>query len=191
MTKGQLREKYRERMLKISGEERLQKSRNACSNLISTPQFRDSSVIMIFLSMPAEVDTTEAIRYAWQQGKTIAAPKVFWKQKSMVPVRIDSLEEGFKIEESGLRNPITNKEVPVSKIELIVIPALVFDRNGHRVGRGGGFYDKFLANGKLKAIKCGFGFAEQLMENEYIPAGQKDIRLDLLVTDKEVLYFSN
>jgi 5-formyltetrahydrofolate cyclo-ligase len=191
MTKAQLREKYRALLKGISGKERSEKSKLACSKLIATPQFRDASVIMMFLSLPSELDTSEAIRYAWKQGKIITAPKVLWKKKDMVPVRIDSLDNGFKIEESGLRNPITNKEVPVEEIDLVVIPALVFDREGCRVGRGGGYYDKFLANSALKAIKCGFGYAEQLLEDEFIPAGRKDVPLDLLVTDKEVLYFSN
>ena len=191
MTKAQLRDKYRAILKSITSRDRSEKSKLACSKLIATPQFRDASVIMMFLSMPSEPDTTDAIRCAWQNGKTIAAPKVLWKKKDMVPVRIDSLDNGFKIEESGLRNPITNKEVPVEEIDLVVIPALVFDHGGYRVGRGGGYYDKFLANSALKAIKCGFGYAEQLLKEEFIPAGHKDVPLDMLVTDKEVLYFSN
>jgi 5-formyltetrahydrofolate cyclo-ligase len=190
MNKEKLRSIFRQRLAEISPAERAQKSKSACSNLISTKQFQNAKVIMFYLPMPQEIDTTDAILYAWKKDKTVVVPKVFWKQKRMTAVRISSFEEDFSIDVGGLRNPKNNDEVAPQTIDLIVVPALVFDRKGFRLGRGGGYYDKFLANPKLLAKKSGFCFAEQLLEGDNLPVMPNDIPVDLLVTDKEIILFN-
>ena len=142
---------------------------------------------MMYLSLPHEVDTSEAVLYSWQQGKTVVMPKVSWQQRHMIPVQISSLETGYSTEASGLRNPITGVPMPIEEIDLVVAPALGFDKKGNRLGRGGAFYDRFFANQQLNASRCGFAFAEQLVDS--VPVEERDEPVDFLVTDKEVLYF--
>ena len=144
---------------------------------------------MLYLSLPHEVDTSEAILYAWQLGKIVVVPKISWEQRHMIPVRINSLETGFSTEAAGLRNPITGVPIPFEEIDLVVAPALGFDRKGNRLGRGGSYYDRFFANEKLKASRCGFVFSEQIIES--VPVADHDKRVDFLVTDKEIIYFNN
>jgi 5-formyltetrahydrofolate cyclo-ligase len=169
-------------------ELRSEKSHRACRNLISTPQFQNASAVMMYLSLPHEVDTSEAILCAWQLGKTVAVPKVSWQQRHMIPVRINSLETDFSTEVAGLRNPVTGVPMPFEEIDLVVTPALGFDRKGNRLGRGGSYYDGFFANKQLKASRCGFAFAEQLVES--VPVTPIDEPVDFLVTDEEVVYFN-
>jgi 5-formyltetrahydrofolate cyclo-ligase len=188
MDKQQLRRKLQGCLLGMSEGQRAEKSRKACRNLVSTPQFQNASAIMMYLSLPHEVDTSEAILNAWQQGKAVSVPKVSWQQRHMIPVKINSLETGFSTEVSGLRNPVTGVPMPIEDIELVVAPALGFDRNGNRLGRGGAYYDRFFASGQLMAARCGFAFAEQVVDS--IPVGESDERVDFLVTDEEVLYFN-
>jgi 5-formyltetrahydrofolate cyclo-ligase len=187
MDKERLRVRLQKSLLEMSEEERSQKSLKACKNLVSTPQFQRASTIMMYLSLPHEVDTTEAVLYSWQQGKTVVMPKVSWQQRHMIPVKINSLETGFSTEVSGLRNPITGVPMPIEEIDLVVAPALGFDKEGNRLGRGGAFYDRFFANEELNASRCGFAFAEQLVD--FVPVEERDEPVDFLVTDKEVLYF--
>ncbi|MEN6338116.1 MAG: 5-formyltetrahydrofolate cyclo-ligase, partial [Phycisphaerales bacterium] len=71
MEKVELRRELRNRLLAMSPEQRKEKSRRACKNLIATEQFQDASIIMMFLSLPHEVDTSDAILQAWQLGKTV------------------------------------------------------------------------------------------------------------------------
>ena len=87
----------------------------------------------------------------------------------------------------GLRNPTTGAPVPFEEIQLVVAPGLGFDRKGNRLGRGGSYYDRFFTNRELKAVKCGFAFAEQVKET--VPVMEHDVPVDMLVTDEEVLYF--
>jgi len=144
---------------------------------------------MMFLSLPHEVDTSEAILHAWQLGKAVAVPKISWEQRHMIPVRINSLETGFSTGTSGLRNPIAGVPVPFGDIDLVVTPALGFDKEGNRLGRGGSYYDRFFANAKLKAARCGLGFAEQLVDS--IPVTDHDEPVDIVVTDEEIIYSDN
>ncbi len=189
MNKAQLRQQIQSKLLEMSEELCVQKSKKAFKNLISLPQFQDASVIMIYLTMPNEVDTSDVILYAWQQKKTIVVPKISWQQRHMIPVEINSLEKGFSTEASGLRNPIKGQPVPFEDIDLVVAPGLGFDKKGNRLGRGGAYYDRFFANKKLIACKCGFAFSEQVVES--IPVQQHDMAMDFLVTDEEIMDFRN
>jgi len=143
---------------------------------------------MMYLSLPHEVDTSDAVLSAWQLGKTVLVPKVSWQQRHMIPVRISSLETDFRTEDSGLRNPITGVPMPLEEIDLVVAPALGFDGKGNRLGRGSSYYDRFFANTELKATRCGFAFAEQRIDS--IPVTEHDEPVDFLVTDEEVIYFN-
>ena len=187
MDKEQLRNKLQKRLFEMSAEERSKKSRKACQNLVSTPQFQNATAIMLYLSLPHEVDTSEAILYAWQHGKIVAVPKISWEQRHMIAVQINSLETDFSTTASGLRNPITGTPMPFKEIGLVVTPAIGFDRRGNRLGRGGSYYDRFFANDELRAPKCGFAFAEQVVDS--VPVSLTDVRVDFLVTDEEVVYF--
>jgi 5-formyltetrahydrofolate cyclo-ligase len=187
MDKVQLRQELQKILAGISAEQRKEKSRRACRKLIATPEFQNASTVMMYLSLPHELDTSEAILTAWQMGKTVVVPKISWQQRHMIPVQINSLETGFSEEVLGLRNPTTGAPVPFEEIHLVVAPGLGFDRKGNRLGRGGSYYDRFFSNKELKAVKCGFAFAEQVKEE--VPVTEHDVPVDMLVSDEEVLYF--
>jgi len=189
MDKSQLRRELQNYLLEMDEKQRVEKSHKACQNLISTPEFQNASAIMMYLSLPHEVDTSEAILHAWQLGKTVAVPKISWQQRHMIPVQINSLETAFTTEASGLRNPVTGLPLPFEEIDLVVAPAIGFDRKGHRLGRGGSYYDRFFANKQLKASRCGLAFAEQVVD--FIPVTERDEPIDFLVTDEEIIYLNS
>jgi 5-formyltetrahydrofolate cyclo-ligase len=189
MDKTELRRQLRKCLIEMTDEQRSERSKKACVNLVSTPEFQNASVVMMYLSLPHEVDTSEAILSAWQLGKIVLVPKVSWQQRHMMPVRINSLETGFSTEASGLRNPITGVPTPVEEIDLVVTPALGFDDEGNRLGRGCSYYDRFFGSSGLRATRCGFAFAEQRVES--VPVAEHDEPVDLLVTDEGVIYFDN
>ena len=189
MDKVQLRQQLQSKLLKMTDELRAEKSKKAFKNLISLPQFQQASVIMMYLTMPNEIDTSDAVFYAWQQKKTVVVPKISWQQRHMIPVEINSLEKGFSTEVGGLRNPIKGQPMPFEEIDLVVTPGLGFDKMGNRLGRGGAYYDRFFANKKLNACKCGFAFSEQVVES--VPVQQHDMSVDFLVTDEEIMDFRN
>ncbi len=188
MDKAELRHKLQNCLLAIPSEDRSEKSRKACQNLVSTSQFQSASTVMMYLSLLHEVDTSEAILHAWQLGKTVVVPKISWQQRHMIAVQINSLETGFSTGALGLRNPIAGLPMPFEEIDLVVTPAVGFDREGNRLGRGSSYYDRFFANKELKAARCGFAFAEQIVGS--IPVTELDEPVDFLVTDEGVIYFN-
>lgn len=184
MDKAGLRRLLRERLRAIPSDQRDRRSGRACRGLVALEPFGRASTVMMFLSMSDEVDTTAAIQEAWRMGKTVAVPKVDWVLHSMVPVAVQSLDQGLVAERGGLRSPVGGRVVGPDQIDLVVAPGLGFDRQGHRLGRGAGFYDRFLADPRVRACRCGLCYVEQIVDA--IPVTETDQTMDWVVTDAQV-----
>lgn len=187
--KRRLRVEMKERLAGMSPRTRADKSYAACRKLTELPEFVDADVLMMYLPIPQEVDPAEIALHAWQAQKTVVAPKVNWDQHHMLAVRIQSLSDDIVTGKFGVPEPAEGPVWPVEDIDLIIVPALAYDRGGARLGRGGGFYDRLLSEPGARAITCGLGFSEQLIDK--LPADKHDQPVDILVTDTEVLRFAN
>ena len=185
MDKFRMRREIKSRLIKIEDQQRTEKSRQLCRNLIGASQFKNASTVMIYLSMPYEVDTTPLILHCWQQGKTVVVPKVSWQQRHMIPIEIKSLETGISTGAGGLRNPTTGSPMPIEDIDIVVAPGLAFDKNGNRLGRGGAYYDRFLASDQLKAAVCTLAFNEQIVDE--VPTDEHDKTVDFIVTEDGII----
>jgi 5-formyltetrahydrofolate cyclo-ligase len=185
MDKTQLRRQISSSLVKLSEKQRIEESKKACQFLMETEQFKNASVVMLYLPLPHEVNTTSVILTAWQQGKLVAVPKISWQQRHMLPVEITSLESGFSTGNSGLKNPITGVPTPIEDIDVIVTPGLAFNKEGDRLGRGGAFFDRFFNSNGLNATKIGFAFSQQLFDD--IPMEEHDMQVDMVVTDKGII----
>ncbi len=130
----------------MSRDEIAIKSAEATELFVGTSEYKRSDVIMVFLSLPSEIDTTPLVLRAWQDHKRVVAPRVSWEQRRMAPTEIRSLTSDLVESKMGLREPIAGLPIPVSIIDMVVVPGLVFDMEGNRLGRGRGFYDRFLAH---------------------------------------------
>ena len=187
MKKRRLRQQIKSTLKQLSANQSQQKSRDACANFCSTEEFRRACVIMLFLSLEREIDTIFILQTAFSEEKTVLVPKVIWGDSKIVPVRFTTLDDECEPDRYGLRNPIQTEIVPAGEIDLVVVPGLAFDTQANRLGRGGGFYDRFLADPALQARRCGFAFHEQLLPE--IPTDSNDQPVDMLVTDQEILRF--
>ena len=105
----------------------------------------------------------------------------------MAAVRVESDRDQMVVTSNGIREPAREETWPLEEIDLVVVPALAYDRLGNRLGRGGGFYDRFLARLEMRTVVCGLAFAQQVVEE--LPTHATDHPVDLLVTDEEVLRF--
>jgi 5-formyltetrahydrofolate cyclo-ligase len=186
MSKQQLRADMKAFLSKISPEERHARSLAACNHLIAEKDFKLAQMVMIFLSLPSEVETSTLAIKAWQACKRIAVPRVHPDGIRMDPIEISSFEVCKPGSLKGVREPAEGMPVPLAMIDIVVIPGMAFDRCGYRVGRGKGFYDRFLSQDGFKAKRCGFCFHEQL--HDTVPTEQHDIPMDLIVTDQEVIH---
>ena len=106
----------------------------------------------------------------------------------MLPVEISSLTDQMTTSGPGVREPVGGMPVPVEFIDLVVVPGLGFTDKGFRIGRGMGFYDRFLAQGEFIGVSCGLAFDEQIVES--LPILDHDIPLSMLVTDRGIRRFA-
>lgn len=193
MGKNQIRADMKVFLAGLTPQERHVRSLAACHQLLSTREFKHAQTIMIFMSMPTEVETGTVAVKAWQEGKSVAVPRVDWDMKRMEPVEIKSLDVGMQASGPGgaagavsVRQPIAGTAIPLGLIDMVVIPGMAFDRQGYRVGRGKGFYDRFLSQQDFQGVRCALCFHEQLMAAP-VPCEPHDVPMDLIVTDKEVV----
>ncbi len=166
---------------------RYARSLAACKHLVQQPEFLSADVVMIFLSLPDEVDTAALALAAWQMNKTVCAPQVLWEHRRMMPVEITSLDTNMRVSQHDVQEPIEGRPIPLEMLDLVVVPGVAFDRHGRRLGRGGGFYDRFLAQNGLAAKSCGLALREQLVDD--LSAEPHDQSVKMIVTDEEVLRF--
>lgn len=184
--KKELRKRLRAVMASIDPQELRLRSAAACRLLIEQPEYQNAEVVMVFFSLPNEVDTMQVVLRAWQDCKRVLAPKVSWEERRLLPVEIYSIadvSEGY----TGIREPMGGVPVPVREIDLVILPGLGFDPFGNRLGRGRGFYDHFLAHRDYRAVSCALALEEQFVDS--VPVGPHDMPIDMLVTDKHVRRF--
>jgi len=190
MAKKDARKQILDFLKSLPKDQLQQKSLVACEKLCAAPEYQQASVVMMFLSLVEEVDTTWALKSALADGKTVLVPGIDWNNHHLVPMKLTSLDCPMKDDRYGLRYPAHGEEMSINEIDFIVVPGLGFDEQGNRLGRGGGFYDRFLSHDGLKgvpALCCGLALEEQILEQ--VPVHQHDVRLHMLVTDQQVRRF--
>ena len=187
MTKQDLRDKLRERIDALEPRAIFERSAAICERLIAAPEYRKAEVVMIYMSLPREVDTSRIALQCWSDMKHVLAPKTFWDQKRMLPIEINSLTAGIGDGLIGIPEPTGGNPIPVADIDLVLVPGLAFDETGNRLGRGRGLYDRFLVHRDFHGISCGLGLEEQILSD--VPVEEIDVRLDMLVSDVRVRRF--
>lgn len=185
--KKHLREQLRKILAEIPEHQASMQGARACQLLVEQPEYNKAEVMMVFLSLAGELDTTALVLKAWQDRKRILAPRVSWEQRRMIPIEIHSLTQDLTLTGMGLREPVSGEPIPPPLIDLVIVPGLGFDVYGNRLGRGRGFYDRFLANPEFHGVACALAFEQQFVEE--LPSGPLDRPVDLLVTDTKVRRF--
>ena len=186
LSKNEIR-KYIENMRdKVSAEQKSKWDSKIIDTLINSEFYRSAKTIFTFVSFRSEVDTHWFINHAIEDRKIIYVPKVASKQEGMDAYRISSMSDltaGY----FGILEPLSKcSKVNIKDIDLVLIPGLAFGREGGRIGYGGGFYDRFLRCAKEETQKVALAYNFQILDE--VPADQWDIRMDAIITDKEMIF---
>lgn len=165
-------------------------SARICTGLMETPDWINARSVMLYASMPGEIDTSALAEAALKAGKAVSVPRTDWCGGVLQPVRI----EDWKFADAGARSP-ERAALPVphesatplapSSLDLVIVPGLGFDAAGNRLGRGAGFYDRFLLENSLGARAI--GLAPDRMILQRIPAGAMDAPVSTIVTESRVI----
>jgi 5-formyltetrahydrofolate cyclo-ligase len=167
----------------MSPESRHEKAARICRRVAELDSFRNASTVMMYMPLPSEVDITPLAIRCFQMGATICVPKVDWERRDMSAVEVARFDDKeMELDEHGIRVPRDGRLVLPSMIDLIIIPGLAFDTQGNRLGRGRGYYDRFLAKVPKSVTKIGVCFDEQIVDE--VPSGPGDVRVDVVISDR-------
>lgn len=170
----------------ISPRERLTRSAAIARRLHRWERFERAQVILVFMSFGSEVMTEPIIGLALVEGKVIGAPRTLLRQKRLEFRQVGALGMRFARGPFGIREPSAQAPlIEVAQADLILVPGLAFDRDGYRLGYGGGFYDRVLAEPGLRAATVGLAFEEQIVRR--VPHGEGDQAVGWIVTDQRII----
>lgn len=177
--KKMLRKHMRRLREQISGRE--EKSRRIAESVLRLEEVKDAKSVFCYVSFRSEVDTALLLNALWKAGKVTAVPKVDGKQMAFYEIHSrDDLDCGY----CGIPEPKPGCAL-MQQADIIVMPGLAFDTEGHRLGYGGGFYDRFL-EANPNGWKLALAFEEQIQRK--IPSEKQDVRVDGIVTDRRTIW---
>ena len=182
-TKNSLRKRILTLLRTQKEEERSVKSSRIFKKLFRLKEFKDSSTILFYASFDGEVETFDMIKQAIKLGKKIGLPSILKKAKTVIPVLVKSvggdLKEGFYGIKQPRRTP--ESEIALNDIDLVVVPGVAFDKDNCRLGRGGGYYDRFLKKLPSQTFKVGLAFDFQIVGS--LPHREHDVAVDRVLTN--------
>lgn len=179
--KIEYRSKYKKLRANMLPEKKAQCDIQLAEKFLSEKEYIKSDILFAFVSKDIEVDTTAIIERALKEGKKVAVPRCITESTLMDFYYINSFDDLVK-GAYNIMEPDTEKCVKVTDFTqgVCMVPGLVFDRSGFRLGFGKGYYDRFLAD--FKGVTIGVCYS-RCIENE-LPRGYYDKPVDLVVTEK-------
>lgn len=182
MEKQLIRQKILKKLKKQKKEESRKRSLKIKKILFSQPQFLQADRIMFYISKESEVDTTSMIKDALRMGKKVIVPVTLVEKRKIIPSQVKDYKQELEIGRYGIYQPKRSffRKVLLKDIDLVIVPGVAFDRTGNRLGRGGGYFDRFLAKIKKRNIPM-FGLAFKCQVLKQLPVFAHDIPVTKLI----------
>lgn len=155
MNKNDMRQAMQRRLKQMDKLEKNQRDYNLCQFFLASPIYQQCQTLALFLSMAFEVDTSPILEQALLDGKKVLVPKTY------VGGRMDFLPYDGKslvTSQFGLREPTRGDAFDKQAIDVILVPGLIWNDSGHRIGFGAGFYDRYLADFTGKTVSLIYDF---------------------------------
>ena len=167
MNKKELRRTIRERKRSMTEAEIREKSEALAKLFLDSTEYRSARSIYGYLPYNQEVRTVPMLEQALLDGKRVAVPKCYGEEMRFIWMDdLSKVEKGY----AGIPEPVADGPVADDETALVLMPGMAFDREGHRIGYGGGFYDKFLAreqNHPKLALCYDFQMVDHLETEEF------------------------
>ncbi len=187
--KKELRKEAKSYRKSLSESDRLDKSSAIIINLKALKEFQKAEVLLMYASLPDEVETLSLIREITEEGKkSVYCPVTQGDEMEFYRISsVDDLKEGnFHVLEP---EPLEERQLVLQKdvAYCMIMPGLMFDKKGNRLGYGKGYYDKYLARVPKEVNLTTIALAYEAMVKDLIPAEETDWRADYVVTEN--IYF--
>jgi 5-formyltetrahydrofolate cyclo-ligase len=194
MTKAQIRTEYLQKRKQLSEDLYFDLSQKLSDQFFFYFHSKLLKINSLHTFLPIEKNrepnTNFILKILFQRFKKIkvVVPKTDFQLNILTHFEIDD-QTLFEENKYGIPEPISEEEVEVNEIDLVLVPLLAFDQNGHRIGYGGGFYDKFLSKTRPNCVKIGLSFFDPI--DTIIEYENTDIPLDFCITPSKIWDFSN
>ncbi len=186
-TKKEIRKSIIEKRDKLSVSEKNSFDEKIYTKVKNLTAYKEAKVIFTFISFGSEVDTLRLIDDALREGKTVAVPWIN-KEKKLMEAKIIKDLEDMHPGLYGILEPSPEAEaLKYQDIDIIITPGVAFDNLGGRIGYGGGYYDKFLAEVKGRVPKIALSY--ELQRVEKLPLEPFDMKITALITEENELWF--
>ena len=191
-----IREKFKLLRMRLSREEVLAKSAQIQKQLFELPEFMRSNTIAFYVAKQSsrEVETEQMIKKSLQMGKRVLVPIVDRAAGKVLFSELRDYDSELALGTFGILEPKPScrRLIPAHESDLIIVPGVAFDLRGHRLGHGGGYFDKILREvASTKSSLPFVGLAFELQVTDKLPNTWRDVPVDILVTEKKVLNFKS
>lgn len=183
-----LRAEINAKIARLSTDEKADMSRAVAEKFLELSEVAVAKVIFGFMPMPDEVDVTLIMQHFLDAGKTVCVPHTMVKQLYMQPVEVRDLAADFAPGAFGILEPVSREQVDIARIDVALIPGRAFDRRGNRMGRGKGFYDRFVARESFRATRIAAAFDLQVVDE--VPVDKYDRPVEIVVTESAAYRFA-
>ncbi|MBQ9138452.1 MAG: 5-formyltetrahydrofolate cyclo-ligase [Alistipes sp.] len=174
--KSELRRAAKEAVKSLSAEQRQSSSALIIKKILALDIIKSARTVALYASLPDEVATAEALE-ALSTQKLVLLPRVEGDDMEFYPYNAATLERGAY----GISEPQEGCAVMAEQIDVIIVPGVVFTLTGKRIGRGKGYYDKYLSRKGFRATKVGVCYGVQIAED--IDTEPHDIVMDYVICD--------
>ena len=164
--KKELRQQLLKRLLSLAESEIKRRSKNVEEKLSNLPIYKQAKTIMVYCPLKGEVDILGMIKKD-MATKRFCFPVMDVKANDLRTFEVKDLDNDFILGPYNVREPDTTKtkELGVGEIDIVIVPGLAFDRHRNRLGRGAGFYDRFISRTAPSTKKIGIAFEFQILDN--------------------------
>ncbi|MFH1413325.1 MAG: 5-formyltetrahydrofolate cyclo-ligase [Candidatus Omnitrophota bacterium] len=174
LTKQEIRSKILLKLKKQKEENRKRKSDKIKEKLFKIVDFKSAKRVMFYIALDGEVNTEDMIKEAIKLGKVVSIPICRKNRITMRPCRLEcttKLKKGLY----GVSEPAVKKYIPSDELGLVVVPGVAFDKKGNRLGRGKGYYDRFLRKLPPYISTIGLAFDFQILPSLPVTAGDVSV----------------
>lgn len=182
--KTEIREYYLEKRHEIPEELRKANNEKICRNMISSATFRYADIILMYYPKDDEIDLRPIAETAIASGKKIAFPRCNPEDHSMVFHYVNSFDElepgSYNIMEPLADAPAFSLSETENSNVICIVPAVVFDKKGYRIGYGGGYYDRYLSG--FRGTKVGMAYRDFIVNS--VPHGRFDLTVDVMMSER-------
>ena len=185
--KNIIREKYKTLRREMEPSLKQKLDTMICDRFLALTSYRFADTLLMFAPLKDEIDIFPIVRDALRRGKTVAFPRCNGNDNTMTYYIVNDLtqlkEGSYGIREPEPSLPVYDPARSETEHTICFIPALVFDREGYRLGYGKGFYDRYLS--AYKGTKMGVGYSRCVVDT--LPRGRFDTAVDFVLTEKGVI----